>query len=635
MRAAELRFGGVRLDSLRKVLRQYGPYLRGSRAAMWAALACSLGAVAMQLLRPWPLKLVFDAVLVDGQRTGALASAAWLARFTDQQLLAGLCAALLAVSLLWGGFAYGQALWTARAGHALVHALRQAAHGHLQRLSLNFHHKHQHGDLLMRLTGDISALRDLLVNATVMGLSAVLLLAAMLAVLAAMDPWLTLVVMALLPPLAITTFRFSSEIRIAAQRQRRIEGRVAGAVSETLRSVRMIQAFGQEALQDKRFAKNNRRSLRAGLRTTRLEASLARVIEVLLAAGTAGVFWYGVRRVQGGVLSPGDLLVFISYAQSSFKPLRRLARSSSRMAKAMVCARRVRELLKEVPEVKNRPGAKSLRRGDGRIELSRVSFRYPGHGRALHRVSFTVEPGTFVGIVGPSGAGKSTLIALLLRLYEPTRGKIRLSGKDITRYTIGSVRRQMAVVLQEPLLFGDSIRANIAFGRPGATNEEIERAAELALVLEFARDLPEGLDTSLAEAGSTLSAGQRQRIAVARAFLRRAPLLLLDEPTNGLDAVSEIKVMSSIERLMTRATTLMVAHKLAAVQNADRVLVVRRGRIDECGTHQELLRTNGWYAQTWRAQASEYPAAVVPFPTARRRWPTGAPDGERAERQGA
>ncbi|MHC5021122.1 MAG: ABC transporter ATP-binding protein [Planctomycetota bacterium] len=598
----DLRVLGVRGRRLAKLWRYFLPQVAPQWRLMAGAVVCGIGAVAMQLLRPWPLKLVFDRILLPAETGGR--GTGLVADLPDDQLLLVLCAGLLGVALFWGLFSYGQVFFTARAGQGLVFALRERAHGHLQRLSLGFHQRRRKGDLLMRLTGDVNVLRDMMVDALVQGMTAFLLLGAMLAILLAMDWRLALVVVALLPPLAATTFRFSGRIRQAAQRQRKQEGRIASAVSETLHGVRLIQAFSAERFRDKLFQRGNRRSLRAGLRTTRLEASMARLIELLLAAGTAAVFWYGVRRVQAGALSAGDLLVFISYAHSSFKPLRRLARVSSRTAKAVVCAGRLRELLREPLVVRDRPGAKKLRRTQGALEFSRVRFAYPGGERVLQRVDLEVEPGSFVGIVGPSGAGKSTVLALLLRLFDPQRGRVRLDGKDLRRYQLASLRAQMAVVMQEPFLFGDTVRENIAFGRPGASEIEVVRAAKLAEAYGFIARLPEGIDTPIAEAGASLSAGQRQRLAIARAFLRRAPILLLDEPATGLDATAERKVLAALDRLRAERTTVMVSHKLSAVSAADQILVIRRGRIRERGDHAALLAAGGWYARTWRAQAA-------------------------------
>lgn len=608
------RRSGLRVGKLLKIERYFGSYLKESRWLMLAAFLCSVGTLATQLLKPWPIKIVFDAVLVPAQGTGSTAIVAWAARQPPGQVVGIVCVALLVISALWGVFSYGQTYLTARAGQNVVYALRERAHSHLQRLSLGFHQQKQRGDLLMRLTGDINVLRDMLVDSMIQGVYSGLMLVVMLIVLFSMDWKLALVVMALLPPMALTTFRFSSSIRSAARRQRKNEGRTAAVAAETLQGIRLIQAFGNQKWRDKRFHKTNRRSLRAGLKATRLEASMSRVIELLLAAGTAGVIWYGTHRVLTGAVTTGDLLVFLSYARSSFRPLRRLARVSTRMAKAMVCADRVKELLREEPAIQDPPDAKKARNLRGEIEFKRVTLCYPGGDRALRKLTFRAEAGSYIAIVGPSGAGKSTLLAILLRLFEPQRGSVRVDGRRIERYKVQSLRDQITVVLQEPFLFGATIRENIAFHADRGTDEELRHAAELANAWEFIQELPEGLDTSIAEAGSSLSAGQKQRLAIARAFLRRKPILLLDEPTTGLDGIAEAQVMSALQRLMEGRTTLLVTHTVAMARGADQILVLKRGKLAESGKHDELMAAEGWYAKAWKRQSKRRRGrVVVPF----------------------
>jgi ABC-type multidrug transport system fused ATPase/permease subunit len=595
----------LRWKRLKGAVRLFVPYLRENWRTMGLALSCGIGATLTQLLKPWPIKILFDGVLLPPSRDLA---PGWLQRLQHVPIgtiVALTCGGLLLVSILWGLFSYGQTYLTARAGQAVVFSLRRRVYAHLQHLSLTFHQKRQRGDLLMRLTGDINVLRDMLVDALLRGTSALLLLTTMTLVLFLMDWRLSLVVLGLLPLLALTTLRFSVRIREAARRQRKNEGRVAALVQETLSGISFIQASGSQKYLQKQFDRSNRQSHKAGLRTTRLEASQSRVVEVLLAAGTAAVLWYGVHRVISGAVTPGDLLVFISYVHSAFRPMRHLARTTTRLSKAVVCAERVTELLRTVPEVRDLPGAKSARRVEGRIEFRNVAFHYEEKRRALRGIDFEIEPGKVLGIVGPSGAGKSTVMALLLRLYEPDSGKILVDGRELRRFRIQSMRERIAVVLQESILFGSTVSENIAFGKRDATDEEIERAARLANAHEFIRRLPEGYETAVAEAGASLSGGQRQRLAIARAFLRDAPILLLDEPTFGIDPASEATIVEALSDLMRGRTTIMIAHRLATIRDADRILVLDRGKVIESGSHEELVAANGWYAEAWTLQSPD------------------------------
>lgn len=603
--AIQTRFSELRWSRIQQLWRLFLPHVRDNRRTLLLAALAGFGAMFMRILRPWPLKVIFDVILVPTEAASESRFLQLLAGWSTGALIAGACASLLVISLLWGIFASRQAYLTALAGQGMVFALRRQVYAHLQRLSLGFHQRRRRGDLVMRLTGDINLLRDMLADALLLGVSEGLVLISMLVVMTVMNWRLTLVALVILPLIALTTLSFSVRIRESARNQRKREGRVAAMVGEMLRSVHLIQAFGRERYQDKIFRRSNKKSLNAGLRTTRLEASMSRSVEVLLAAGTAGVLWFGVHQVKAGFLTPGDLLVFIAYLGSSYRPMRKLARVSSRMSKAVVCGERVSEVLLSEPEVADRPDAKKARDIKGALRLDRVKFSYRGGARALRRLNFEVAPGEFVGIVGPSGSGKSTLLALLMRLYDPRGGRIRLDGRDLRKYRVQSLREQFSVVLQEPVLFGATVRENLSFGRLDADDTEIERCARMANAHDFICELPEGYDSPMAEAGASLSLGQRQRLSIARAFLRDSPILLLDEPTSSLDAATEFEIEMVLRRLMRGRTTLMVSHKLAAVRDADRIVVMKRGRILETGVHEELMGSGGWYARNYRLQNVE------------------------------
>ena len=599
----ELRHRSLRLRRLKRASSLLARPVRDSAPTLAAALACGVGVAIMELARPWPIKAIFDGLLMPQP----VPATGWLAAF--QALPTGLalayaCGAVLAIAVVWGLLSYGQAYLTARAGQDVVYSLRRQTFSHLQRLPLSYHQRQRRGDLLMRLTGDISVLRDLLVNTLLVGTSGLLLLVLMTLVLLAIDWRLCLIVLCLLPLLALTSFRFSVRVRDAARRQRRNEGHVGALIQEALAGIAFLQASGTQRLVEKTFARSNRRSQRAGLRMTRLEASQARIVEVLLACGTVGVLWYGAHRVMAGHISPGDLLVFMSYVQSALRPMRHLARTATRASKAVVCAERVLEVLETAPAAQDAPGVRRMRHIEGRIEFQDVCFSYTDDVRAVKNVSFAVGPGETLAIVGPSGAGKSTLLALLVRLYAPDSGQILIDGRDAQGLPVQPLREKIGIVMQETMLFGATIRENIAWGRPGATQAEIEQAAALAQADTFIRGLPHGYDTPVAEVGANLSGGERQRIAIARAFLRDARIVLLDEPTFGLDASAEVQVNAALEHLTRGRTTLFIVHRLQLAARASRIVVMRDGRVEACGTHAELLAGGGWYAEAWRCQHS-------------------------------
>ena len=609
------RHPALRWKRIKRALHLFRRPLRENAGTMLAALSCGIGVALMELARPWPIKAIFDGLLIPqaGDGEGWLAALGNLPTATAVLIV---CAAVLVIAVLWGLLSYGQTYLTARAGQSLVFSLRRRTFTHLQGLSLTYHRSQRRGDLLMRLTGDINVLRDLLVNSMLRGVSAILLLVMMTIVLLLIDWHLSLIVLAILPLLALTTLRFSIKVREATRRQRQSEGRVGALAQEALSGISYLQASGTQQHVDERFARINRSSQKAGLRTTRLEAAQARIVEVLLACGTAAVLGYGVHRVLGGHITPGDLLIFMAYVQSALRPMRHLARTMTRASKAVVCAERLIEVLEAVPAVQDAPGAKSARSLRGHVQFRKVSFSYEDQTPALRNVSFDIGPGETLAIVGPSGSGKSTLLALLMRLYEPSSGRISVDGRNITRFRVQSLREQISVVLQETVLFGSTVRENIGWGRPDASPEEIEEAARKAGADKFISALSRGYDTPLAEAGASLSGGQRQRLAIARAFLRDAPILVLDEPTFGLDAAAEARVADTVARLARGRTTFLVAHRLKLVAGASRIIVLHKGKVAESGTHTELMAAGGWYAAAWAAQSEESEPApsAVPGP---------------------
>jgi len=579
------------------------PLLRPYRVALsWATVAMVLDA-ALTVLRPWPLKVVIDLVLSHRHSRVPLLSG-WLeaARATPMSIVYGACAATLVIALSTGVLTYAYTRTLGEIGQRFVFVLRRNLFAHMQRLSLRFHDRQRTGDLITRLTSDIQALRDVVSNGSILLVSNGCLLAGMVAMMVWLNWQFALAALSVAPLLFWTVFRYTSRIKAAARDARASDGLLASVAQETLASIRIVQGLAQEDQQVERFQVQNAGSLRAYLEGIRYQARVAPQVDFLAALGLAIVMWYGATQVLAGVLTTGDVVVFFAYVTNLYSPMKALSRLSSSFARAGVAAERIAEVMRVRSEVVEARGARAAPRFAGRIEFGEVSFEYTGGQPVLSHIDLLVEPGTTVAIVGATGAGKSTLVSLIPRLYDPAAGAVCIDGEDIRRYTVQSLRDQISLVLQDSLLFSGTIRENIAFGRPDASDEEICHAARTANAEEFILPLPDGYDTVVAERGSTLSGGQKQRIAIARAILRDAPILILDEPTSGLDAASERTVLDALQVAAAGRTTLTIAHRLKTVRFADRIIVLERGRIVEAGTHAELLRRRGRYASLCELQ---------------------------------
>src|SRR5262245_19345152 len=595
-------FKNVRWKRLVRLFQYFRPDIHRVRGELVLAIMCTLGAILAALARPWPIKIVFDYALIPKHHLRWALPFDMLKGYGAMGVATISCVLLLLIALVGGLFSYYQSYMIAAAGQRLTFAVRRRYFAHLQRLSLSVHNAHRAGDLVLRATGDTNMLREMLVDSTLIILSEVLVVFGMLGVMFVMDWQLTMASLAVLPLMTLTAFRFSHELREAVRLQRQRDGRMASLLSEVLHAITVVQAFGRQAHEDDRFADFNKRSLKLGLRAVRLEAGLERTVEVLVAIGTGAVVWFGVRRVLEGYITPGDLLVFTGYLASMYKPLRRVARLTARLSKATVCGERVADILAIEERVKEHKGARPAPPFSGEVSFHSVHFHYRPGQPVLQDITLRVQPGQLVGIVGPNGAGKSTLLGLVARLYDPVEGKIRIDGQNIQDFTLDSLRDQIGIVLQQPILFGASVRENIAYGKPDATLEEIVATARAADINDFIAGLPDGYETIIAETGASLSGGQRQKIAIARAIIKDPPILMLDEPTTSLDAESAAEVNATLERLRRGKTAIRVAHRLEEVAMADVIVVLRDGRIVEKGSHRELATAGGWYQRIFDLQ---------------------------------
>lgn len=581
--------GLTRRERFRAVWKIFRKDVRKRRRKLITGMFFSLLLAIARVAEPWPLKIVFDQVLFHRPAKGWATNMFLVFGSTPTDILAAAAVALMLAGTLQGVAYYYQDYLLATAGQDIVYAVRARLYRHLLRLPMSFHLTRHVGDTLVRLSADIIVLRDVFIDFIVtLGAGAVMLLL-MLTVMILVDPVLTLVAATTMPAAFVLTYVYGEQIRLRSQKQRKREGEVGALMHEALAAMSVVQLFGAEDREERRFTFANRRSLKQGGRTVRLEARMNRAIQIALAFGMVVVLWVGTFRAIHGHMTPGDLVLFTSYVRAAYRPLRRSSKTVQRSAKALAGAERIAEVLALPIDIEDRPDAVPAGEFADALRFVDVHFRYDGAAEAaLNGIDLELPRGRHVAIVGPSGSGKSTLLRLIPRLYDPTAGAITLDGTDLRELTLESVRGQVSVVEQDAVLMGLSLADNIRYGRPEASDDEVTAAVEAAGLTELVARLPEGLETVVAERGASLSGGERQRVAIARALVRATPILLLDEPTTGLDPATKRGVIEALERLTEGRTAIVVTHDLELASGADEIVLLVDGNVRARGTYDEL-----------------------------------------------
>ena len=580
--------------SLERLLR---PYWR----LLGVAFLAMLVAAATELAEPWPLKVIFDYVL------GSKRPPPWFGQFiafeqNPLRLLDLAAVAVVVIAAIGAATTFLEKYLSTTVAKRVGHDLRRMLYHHVQRLSLSFYEQRQTGDMVVRLTSDINSAEDFISSAVLGVLLNVLTLAGMAAVMFYLDWRFSLVALSVAPVMFVVVYRLTHRIKSATRAVKQKESELASVVQESISSARVVKAFGREDFEEARLARESQASVELGLQARSIKARLPPLVDILAAIGTCLTLWLGVRLVLAGSLSSGALLVFVVYIGKMYKPMKDLSKMADAWSKAVISFERIGEILNVERQVRDLPGARPAPAFSGRIEFKSVRFGYQPDRPVLDGLDLVVESGQRAALVGVTGSGKSTLIGLIARMYDVNEGRVLVDGGDVRSYTLDSLRRQVSFVLQDAVLFHASVAQNIAYGRPGATRDDIVRAARLAHADEFITRMPQGYDTVIGERGDTLSGGQRQRIAIARAIVRDAPILLLDEPSASLDAESEELIFRGLTLLQQGRTSITIAHRLATVQRADVIFVLDGGRIAERGTHAELLAANGLYAGLYHRQ---------------------------------
>lgn len=582
-----------------RLMRRLLAYLRPYNWQVAGAVLMLVAASALELVGPWLTKIALDRAVPAA----------------DAGLL-GVLAAVFAGSLLLSALLeYARTLLTTWIGQRVMLDLRREVFGHLQKLELSFFDRNPVGRLMTRVTSDIEVLNEMFTSGVVTIFGDVFTIGAIVTAMLLLDWQLALVTFSVLPIVFLTAMLFRKKVREAYRDIRIRIARINAFLQERITGMSVVQLFGREEATASRFARINESHLQAHLRSITYYALFFPAIEILTAVAVALILWYGGMQAMGGTITIGVIAAFLQYVRRFFRPIQDLSEKYNILQNAMASSERVFRLLDREPAIRDRDGAVAPEAIEGRIEFEDVWFRYPTEDAAeqaawvLEEISFVVEPGEKLAIVGATGAGKSTIVNLLMRFYEPQRGRILLDGTDIRELPVEGLRASMGLVLQDVFLFSAPAEENISLGRPGLDGERVRRAAERVGADRYIRRMPNGYDHILGERGSNLSVGERQLLSFARALAGDPRILLLDEATSSVDSEVEAQIERALGELMKGRTSLVIAHRLSTVKGADRILVLHHGRVREEGTHEELVRLGGLYARLYRIQFAGTEAA--------------------------
>lgn len=580
------------MKHLLRALAYLRPYWRFATASAVLTVLAALSG----LLAPWPLKIIVDNVLGAEPLPRILARLTGFSAREKSTLLAAVVVASLLITLLHHGITVLQSYVTTSFEQRMILDFRGDLFAHAQRLSMAFHDRRRAGGLIYAINFQADAAAGVVMAAQPLAQSAISL-AGMFWITFKINPVLALLSLSVVPFLYFSVLYYSTRIQSRLMMVKGMEGESLSIIHEAISMLRVIVAFGRETHEYGRFREQGERAVNARIRLTIRQTIFALAVNMITTIGSSLVLGYGGWQALQGKLTVGDLLIVIAYIAAVYSPLEAISTTIGALQDQVVSLRIAFGLLDTEPEIHDAPGALEIGRAKGDVSFEEIEFSYKGRVDTLKRVSFSAKAGQVVAICGPTGAGKTTLISLLPRFYDPKSGRILLDGVDTQKIALKSLRDQISIVLQEPLLFSASIVENIRYGRLDATMDEIIAAAKNANAHDFISKLPEGYDTPLGERGAQISGGERQRIAVARAFLKDAPILILDEPTSAIDSRTEAVILDALDRLMQGRTTFMIAHRLATIRHADQILVLHHGEIVERGTHDELLQRDGLYKQ--------------------------------------